>query len=45
VLRFAGICADTPSPAVSQQRIEASLEVVHEFETVESVSKLTHLLR
>jgi hypothetical protein len=34
-----------PLSGLAQERIGASLEVVHEFETVPTVSKLTHLLR
>ena len=33
-----------PLSKLAPERIGASLEVVHEFETVETVSKLTHLL-
>jgi 2-methylcitrate dehydratase PrpD len=33
-----------PLSGLAQERIEASLEVVHEFETVSTVSALTHLL-
>jgi 2-methylcitrate dehydratase PrpD len=33
-----------PLSGLAQDRIEASLAVVHEFETVSTVSQLTHLL-